>query len=84
MTPAQPPDIAAAFRSAINGLRTERLLMPEEVMERLCITSRSTLAEVRKQPDFPKPVRICKAPRWREGDVDEFIRKRSAEAQSAI
>ena len=63
-------------------VKPERLLMPEEVMKRLCIKA-TTLHEIRKRTDFPKPVRISGHPRWREADIDEFIRKKSAEAQSA-
>lgn len=53
-----------------------RLLRRDEV-ERRCGIRRSTVYRLMQEEDFPAPVRIGpRAVRWRESDIDAWIRSR--------
>jgi len=64
---------------------TERLLTASALMSKLRISSRTTLSKVRRSEGFPAPIHPTdtRTPRWREADVDDWIRRRSAEANVA-
>ena len=59
-----------------------RLLRREEV-ERRCGICRSTVYRLIDEEDFPAPVRIgSRAVRWRESDIDAWIRSRPLSTQA--
>jgi len=54
----------------------ERLLRKQQVKERLGNMSSDTTFDdaMVRWPDFPRPVDLPGVPRWRESDVDGWIR----------
>ena len=50
----------------------ERLLTNREVCQRLAV-SRTQLHHMTRRGEFPEPVRLGRAIRWRESCVDEWI-----------
>lgn len=58
----------------------ERLLDSGAIAERLMV-GRDTVLSLARSDDFPRPFLIGKnATRWRERDVNEWIRRKAAEA----
>ena len=61
---------------------TERLISNRHVMEKLGMKSQSTLNRFRGLRGFPKPLEIPGHPKWREADLDEWIRKQARKANA--
>jgi predicted DNA-binding transcriptional regulator AlpA len=60
---------------------SECLISIDQVMAKLGIRSPTTLAKMRKMIGFPRPLRLPgRLTRWREADVDGWIRQQAREA----
>lgn len=55
-----------------------RLLTHMEIAAMLGV-SRSTLYEIRKRPDFPKPLRIA-GNKWRDSSIERWVKQREQES----
>ena len=58
----------------------ERLMRIEEVAKFFTITPR-TIRRLWQRREFPEPIRLGKAVRWREQAVIDFINNKSEQAQ---
>lgn len=57
----------------------ERLLTMKEVQEIMRVSRNTVYVQMRRDPTFPKPVRIGgKAIRWRMSEVEEYLAGLSA------
>jgi excisionase family DNA binding protein len=71
---------ASAEASRIEGWAMQnKLLTPDEVSERLCISRRSLYELLRRECGLPV-VRLGRAVRFRSVDVEEFVAKLAKES----
>ena len=56
-----------------------RLLRIREVLDRIGLGRSKLYQLVKADPDFPRPVHVGKAVRWRDRDIEEWIGRQGQE-----